>query len=358
MKKISILIALIFVLASCWEVIEKKVVEKSTAVVDTKSTEWINAAASVTDDIMEKTEEVVVDVMETKEWEWTYQDYSEAAVKASSWTNVLFFHASWCPTCVASDKNLQAETIPEGLNIFKIDFDDSTELRQKYGVTTKHTFVSIDENLEKIEMVVGWLNDANDIKDAFMKEDVSVQEVKVLNTEEKVMIKEDTSVEEDTDIMVKEESEIMEKETDVMVKEENEVIIKDEEADAMVKDDLMKIVEGIMEEDNTEAEVTLAAWTYQDYSETAVKASTGSNVLFFHATWCPSCNAADKNIKAEAIPAGLNIFKVDYDSNVELRKKYGVTAQHTFVLIDENLEKVKLMAAWRNSSDIVNWLLN
>ena len=74
-----------------------------------------------------------------------------------------------------------------------------------------------------------------------------------------------------------------------------------------------------------------------------------STVLFFHANWCPSCRAADKNISAETIPAGLNVIKVDYDEYKDLRKKYGITSQHTFVQIDADGNMIK---KWVGGSDI------
>ncbi len=59
---------------------------------------------------------------------------------------VLFFNASWCPTCQETQKNLEGDpaAIPAGLTIVKVDYDDSDELKQKYGITTQHSFVQID----------------------------------------------------------------------------------------------------------------------------------------------------------------------------------------------------------------------
>lgn len=79
--------------------------------------------------------------------------------------------------------------------------------------------------------------------------------------------------------------------------------------------------------------------TYQDYSEKALAEASGDKVLFFHASWCPQCIAIEKDIKKQGVPDGYSIFKVDYDNSSELKKKYGVTQQTTFVKIDkeENL---------------------
>ena len=75
---------------------------------------------------------------------------------------------------------------------------------------------------------------------------------------------------------------------------------------------------------------------------------TGDVVLFFAADWCPTCQEATKNLEADpaAIPAGLAIVRVDYDNSDELKQKYGVTVQHTFVQVDPEGNEV---AKWSGS---------
>ena len=83
----------------------------------------------------------------------------------------------------------------------------------------------------------------------------------------------------------------------------------------------------------------VAPGTYEDYSfEKIAFAANGDVILFFHAPWCPTCKALDTNINANltAIPANTKILKVDYDSSNELKKKYGVTYQHTLVQVDKD----------------------
>lgn len=79
---------------------------------------------------------------------------------------------------------------------------------------------------------------------------------------------------------------------------------------------------------------------YTDYDATRVAdaARSGKAILFFHAPWCPTCSALDKDIRANSanIPDNVVIFKTDYDTQRELKKKYGVTYQHTLVQVDEN----------------------
>lgn len=57
---------------------------------------------------------------------------------------VLFFHAPWCPSCRATEEAIDADGVPDGLTIVKVDFDTATDLRQQYGVTVQHTFVHVD----------------------------------------------------------------------------------------------------------------------------------------------------------------------------------------------------------------------
>ncbi len=60
--------------------------------------------------------------------------------------------------------------------------------------------------------------------------------------------------------------------------------------------------------------------------------------LFFHATWCPTCKRMKKDIKADLsnFPANTKIIEADYDTATDLKQKYGVTAQTTFVVLDAN----------------------
>ena len=76
---------------------------------------------------------------------------------------------------------------------------------------------------------------------------------------------------------------------------------------------------------------------YVDWSEKAFAEHSGRRRwLNFHADWCPNCRALDADIEAslDDIPADVVIFKVDYDDNQELRRRYGVNRQTTVVSVD------------------------
>jgi thiol-disulfide isomerase/thioredoxin len=82
--------------------------------------------------------------------------------------------------------------------------------------------------------------------------------------------------------------------------------------------------------------------TYEAYDTTLLaKADNGDVVLFFRASWCPTCRALDTNIKNNTIPSNLTILDVNYDDSAELRKKYGVTVQHTLVKVNSSGELIK-----------------
>jgi thiol-disulfide isomerase/thioredoxin len=89
--------------------------------------------------------------------------------------------------------------------------------------------------------------------------------------------------------------------------------------------------------------------TLADYEADRAKYDDGDVVLFFNAQWCSTCKVARDNITAApaAIPSGLTIVTVDFDEATELKQRYGVTLQHTFVQIDaEGTE----LAKWSGST--------
>lgn len=93
----------------------------------------------------DKSEEMVGDEMMKKSG--SYEMYSaDKLVMAETGKVVLFFKASWCPTCRALDAAIKNSLgdIPSDVTILEIDYDDSTELKQKYGVTSQHTLVQVD----------------------------------------------------------------------------------------------------------------------------------------------------------------------------------------------------------------------
>ncbi len=128
---------------------------------------------------------------------------------------------------------------------------------------------------------------------------------------------------------------------------------------AMMKDDSAMMAETSMEKKNAMMKkddapkmmAPIGSVGYMDYSPelaTSAMKSGKTVVLFFAASWCPSCKALDKTIQADlgSIPADTLVLKVDYDTSAELKKQYGVVTQHTTVVLgtDGTLKSKKIGA--------------
>jgi thiol-disulfide isomerase/thioredoxin len=129
------------------------------------------------------------------------------------------------------------------------------------------------------------------------------------------------------------------------------------ESDSMVKNDMPEEKEMMNEDEGMESKDTMMkVGSYETYApEKLARAETGDVVLFFHASWCPSCRGLSTDIESNmsAIPEGVSILKVDYDKEIELKKKYGVTYQHTLVQVDKDGNLIK---KWSGTPKLSNLL--
>lgn len=104
--------------------------------------------------------------------------------------------------------------------------------------------------------------------------------------------------------------------------------------------------------ENSPEEVTItsavevqSSGNYVIYSKEAFdKAVDKKRVYFFHAQWCPTCKIANQEFTENdsRIPENVIVFKTDYDKEIELKKKFAITYQHTFVYVDLNNEVIKI----------------
>jgi len=132
-----------------------------------------------------------------------------------------------------------------------------------------------------------------------------------------------------------------------------------EEKDAMMKADATK-TDSMMKKDETsmidKSDTMMKVGSYEAYSaDKLARAETGDVVLFFYASWCPSCRGLNSSIESnlKSIPEDVTILKTDYDKETELKKKYGVTYQHTLVQVDKNGNMIK---KWSGGSTLDNLL--
>lgn len=88
-----------------------------------------------------------------------YVEYDSAQLANEYSRHIIFFHASWCPECRAFEQALLSNQLPDDVQILKADYDSSTQLKQKYGVTIQSTFVEVDDDGELIAKWVGYGED-------------------------------------------------------------------------------------------------------------------------------------------------------------------------------------------------------
>lgn len=83
---------------------------------------------------------------------------------------------------------------------------------------------------------------------------------------------------------------------------------------------------------------------FSDLADAKALAAKGPTLLFFAADWCPSCQADLRDINANGKRlSGATVVVVDYDKAADLKARYAVTVQDTFVLIDKTGAK---LSAW------------
>ena len=135
---------------------------------------------------------------------------------------------------------------------------------------------------------------------------------------------------------------------DAMMKNDESVMMDDKSNDTMIDGDDSMMDDDAMMDDTS----MMSTGSYEVYApEKLAKAKDGNIVLYFRASWCPLCKVLDADIRAHLkdIPANLTILDVDYDNSTELKKKYGVTYQHTLVQVDA---EGNMITKWSGSSSL------
>lgn len=96
--------------------------------------------------------------------------------------------------------------------------------------------------------------------------------------------------------------------------------------------------------------------TYQSYDKDTIAASKADKILlFFHASWCPSCRALDADIvaNADSIPSGVEIYKLDYDTETTLKQQYGIVRQHSIIQINADGTAVSSVSHPLTAADLL-----
>lgn len=90
-----------------------------------------------------------------------YVTFSDGVIEENAGKRrVLYFYASWCPTCRPADQSFHDNEaqIPEDVTLIRVNYNDpetdeqEKALAKKYGITYQHTFVQVDENGQQISI--------------------------------------------------------------------------------------------------------------------------------------------------------------------------------------------------------------
>lgn len=116
------------------------------------------------------------------------------------------------------------------------------------------------------------------------------------------------------------------------------------------KEETMEKKEAMMEKTDTGKMMDKSAGSrYVPYSKKVLESTADKRrVLYFYATWCPSCKQANEDFtkNPEKIPDDVIVIRINYNDpdtdqeEKELAKEYGITYQHTFVQVDSSGKEI------------------
>lgn len=104
--------------------------------------------------------------------------------------------------------------------------------------------------------------------------------------------------------------------------------------------------------------VNVQSQGYVEFNDATVREALTQGkqvVLFFHADRCPVCRALEADITSEdtTLPDNVVIFKVNYDTETDLKTRYNVTSQSTLVYLDENMEAKNTVQGVTDTDDVL-----
>jgi Thioredoxin len=179
-------------------------------------------------------------------------------------------------------------------------------------------------------------------KEMMMKKDEAMKMEAMMK---EAMMKND-AMSKSSDAMMKKDGEAMMKADGSKMTSDEMSMMKKEEAMKMEKDKMMKEGDSMSKDAMTKAgEVSTPQGLYTQYSVNALAQNpTGTNIIFFHAPWCPTCKAgeADINANLDKIPEGFQILKTDFDTSTALKQK-----------VDKDGNKLSMGNGFTKLADIV-----
>lgn len=92
----------------------------------------------------------------------SYSAAEQARALAAKKVTLLYFYAPWCPICQVEEPKIKSWVEGSALNVggFRVDYDNETALKQKYGVTSQHTTIIFNTKGEESTRFVGPMDQA------------------------------------------------------------------------------------------------------------------------------------------------------------------------------------------------------
>ena len=94
---------------------------------------------------------------------------------------------------------------------------------------------------------------------------------------------------------------------------------------------------------------------FTNANDAMMQAKKGTVVLYFAASWCPDCQATYQDLvtNSKMFPMDFHLVVINYDTAKELKMKYGITQQHSFVEIDASGKALKSWVGTKTVAEII-----
>ena len=108
----------------------------------------------------------------------------------------------------------------------------------------------------------------------------------------------------------------------------------------------MKLVQTILFAALVSAAALAHALEFKPYTAAALADAQKADkpvALHFRADWCPTCRAQDKLLESMKSEPGLNltVLEVNYDTEKDLKKQFGIRTQSTLVVLPGRKETAR-----------------
>ena len=132
-----------------------------------------SSQATSTPSSNQSTGDFVGQKLATNYYEFTQADYKR--LREENRPLLLYFYANWCPTCAAQEPVMveaMNKGVSNGMIALRVNYNDTAtdatekELAREFAITYQHTFVSLDKDGKKLDLVNGQQSE-EELRDLF-----------------------------------------------------------------------------------------------------------------------------------------------------------------------------------------------